>query len=76
MDLHADAHSPTPIRRLMAKASPNVIKRGGLPREQASPSVQALADSPGGDPTAVGIADLRSSPDNCRCRGCERGTER
>ena len=25
MDLHADAHSPTPIRRLMAKAPTNVI---------------------------------------------------
>ena len=28
-------------------------KRGGLPQEQAWPSVRALADSPGGDPTAV-----------------------
>ena len=41
MDLHADAHSPTPIRRLMAKAPTNVIKRGGLPREQALPSIRS-----------------------------------
>ena len=63
MDLHADAHSPTPIRRLMAKASPNVIKRSGLPREQALPSIRALADFPGGDPTAVtrAIEDFKRS---------------
>ena len=61
MDLHADAHSPTPIRRPMAKALTNVIKRGGLPREQALPSIRALADSSGGDPNAVtrAIEDLK-----------------
>jgi hypothetical protein len=31
LDLHADAHSPAPIRRLIAKAPTNVIQRGGLP---------------------------------------------
>ncbi len=38
-------------------------KRGGLPQEQAWPSVRALADSPGGDPTAVtrAIEDLKRS---------------
>jgi DNA-binding transcriptional regulator YhcF (GntR family) len=63
MDLHADAHSPIPIRRLMAKAPTNVITRGGLPREQAWPSIRARADSPGGDPNAVtrAIEDLKRS---------------
>jgi len=63
MDPHADAHSPTPIRRLTAKAPTNVIKRGSLPREQALPSFRALADSPGGDPNAVtrAIEDLKRS---------------
>jgi DNA-binding transcriptional regulator YhcF (GntR family) len=61
MDLHADAQSPTPIRRPMAKAPTNVIKRGGLPREQALPSIRGLADSSGGDPNAVtrAIEDLK-----------------
>ena len=63
MDLHADAHSPTPIRRPMAKAPTNVIKRGGLPQEQALPSIRGLADSSGGDPNAVtrAIEDLKRS---------------
>jgi hypothetical protein len=63
MERHADAHSSTPIRRLMAKAPTNVITRGGLPREQAWPSIRALADSPGGDPNAVtrAIEDLKRS---------------
>jgi hypothetical protein len=63
MDPHADVHSPTPIRRLMAKAPTNVIKRGGLPREQALPSIRALAYSPGADPNAVtrAIKDLKRS---------------
>jgi hypothetical protein len=66
MDLRADVHSPTPIRRLMATAPTNVITRGGLPREQAWPSIGAPVDSPGGDPNAVtrAIEDLKRS--GCR----------
>jgi hypothetical protein len=63
MDLHADAHSPTPIRRPMAKAPTNVIKGGGLPRSPVLPSSPELADSSEGDPNAVtrAIEDLKRS---------------
>ena len=63
MDLHADAHSPTSIRRPMAKAPTNVIKGGGLPRSPVLPSIPELADSSGGVPNAMtrAIEDLKRS---------------
>jgi DNA-binding transcriptional regulator YhcF (GntR family) len=63
MNLHADAHRPTPIRRPMAEAPMNVIKGGGLPRNPALPSIPELADFSGGNPNAVtrAIEDLKRS---------------
>ena len=63
MNLHLDAHSPTSIRRPVVEPLTNVIEGGGLPREQALPSIRARADSPGGDPNAVtrAIEDLKRS---------------
>jgi DNA-binding transcriptional MocR family regulator len=63
MDLHVGAHSPSPIRRLLAEPLTNVIEGGGLPRSPALPSIPELADSSGINPNAVtrAIEDLKRS---------------
>ncbi len=43
MQLHVDAHSPIPIRHQLTEQLKHFIEGGGLPREQALPSIRQLA---------------------------------
>ena len=60
MDLHVDAHSPTPIRRPEAEPLTDVIEGGGVPR---SPALPRRLDGVGITPNAVvrAIEDLQRS---------------
>jgi DNA-binding transcriptional regulator YhcF (GntR family) len=63
MRLSVDAHGPIPVRSQLTDQLKHVIEGGGLPRSPARPSIRALADSPGGDPSPVtrAIEDLKRS---------------
>jgi DNA-binding transcriptional regulator YhcF (GntR family) len=61
--LHVDAHSPIPIRWQLAEQLKHVIEGGGVPRDQALPSIRELAGFLGINPNTVAraIEDLKRS---------------
>jgi GntR family transcriptional regulator len=61
--LKVDARSPIPIRRQLAEQLRHVIEGGGVPRDQALPSIRELAGYLGVNPNTVAraIEDLRRS---------------
>jgi GntR family transcriptional regulator len=62
-DLRVDAHSPIPIRRQLTEQLKHVIEAGGVPRDQALPSIRELAGFLGINPNTVAraIEDLKQS---------------
>ncbi len=63
LDLRVDAHSPIPIRRQLTEQLKHVIEAGGVPRDQALPSIRELAGFLGINPNTVArvIDDLKQS---------------
>ncbi|HEY7364716.1 MAG TPA: GntR family transcriptional regulator [Methylomirabilota bacterium] len=63
INLTIDGHSPIPIRRQLTEQLKHVIERGGVPREQALPSIRELAGFLGINPNTVArvIEDLKQS---------------
>jgi GntR family transcriptional regulator len=61
--LHVDAHSPIPIRWQLTEQLKHVIEGGGVPRDQALPSIRELAGFLGINPNTVAraIEDLKRS---------------
>jgi GntR family transcriptional regulator len=54
--LRVDAHSPVPIRWQLAEQLKQVIEGGGVPRDQALPSIRELAGFLGINPNTVARA--------------------
>jgi DNA-binding transcriptional regulator YhcF (GntR family) len=63
MDLQVDAQSPIPMRRQLAEQLKHIIEAGGVPRDQALPSIRELAGFLGINPNTVArvIEDLERS---------------
>src|SRR2546421_8016656 len=63
MNLAVDAQSPIPIRRQLTEQLKHVIESGGVPREQALPSIRELAGFLGINTNTVArvIEDLKHS---------------
>src|SRR5438093_10271743 len=63
MNLKVDGHSPIPIRRQLTEQLRHVIEAGGVPRDQALPSIRELAGFLGVNPNTVArvIDDLKQS---------------
>ena len=63
MNLRIDGHSPIPIRRQLTEQLRHVIEGGGVPRDQALPSIRELAGFLGVNPNTVArvIDDLKRS---------------
>ncbi len=63
MNLQVDAHSPIPIRRQLTEQLKHVIESGGLPPDQALPSIRELAGVLGINPNTVArvVEDLKQS---------------
>jgi DNA-binding transcriptional regulator YhcF (GntR family) len=63
MNLRVDAHSPIPIRRQLTEQLKHVIEGGGVPLDQALPSIRELAGFLGINPNTVArvIEDLKRS---------------
>jgi GntR family transcriptional regulator len=63
LDLRVDAHSPIPIRRQLTEQLKHAIEGGGVPREQALPSIRELAGFLAINPNTVArvIEDLKQS---------------
>jgi DNA-binding transcriptional regulator YhcF (GntR family) len=63
IDLKVDARSPIPIRRQLTEQLKHVIEGGGVPRDQALPSIRELAGFLGINPNTVArsIEDLKRS---------------
>lgn len=63
MNLRVDGHSPIPIRRQLTEQLRHVIEGGGVPRDQALPSIRELAGFLGINPNTVArvIEDLKQS---------------
>jgi len=63
MKLQVDGHSPIPIRRQLTEQLKHVIESGGVPRDQALPSIRELAGFLGINPNTVArvIEDLKQS---------------
>ncbi len=61
--LQVDVHSPIPIRRQLTEQLKHVIEGGGVPCDQALPSIRALAGFLGINPNTVArvIEDLKRS---------------
>src|SRR5207249_10831832 len=61
MNLKVDGHSPIPIRRQLMEQLRHVIEGGGVPRDQALPSIRELAGFLGVNPNTVArvIDDLK-----------------
>jgi GntR family transcriptional regulator len=61
--LHLDAHSPISIRWQLSEQLKHVIEGGGIPRDQALPSIRELAGFLGINPNTVAraIEDLKRS---------------
>jgi GntR family transcriptional regulator len=61
--LHVDVRSPIPIRWQLSEQLKHVIQGGGVPREQALPSIRELAGFLGINPNTVAraIEDLKQS---------------
>ena len=53
MHLRVDAHSPIPIRWQLTEQLKHVIEGGGVPRDQALPSIRGLAGFLGINPNTV-----------------------
>jgi GntR family transcriptional regulator len=62
-DLKVDGHSPIPIRRQLTEQLRHAIEGGGVPRDQALPSIRELAGFLGVNPNTVArvIDDLKQS---------------
>ena len=63
MNLQVDAHSPIPIRRQLTEQLKRVIEGGGVPQDQALPSIRELAGFLSINPNTVArvIEDLKQS---------------
>src|SRR4249919_862948 len=63
MRLRVDAHSPIPIRRQLTEQLKHLIEGGGVPRDQALPSIRELAGFLGINPNTIArvIEDLKQS---------------
>src|SRR2546427_7219435 len=63
MDLQVDAHSPIPIRRQLTEQLRHVTGGGGVPQNQALPSIRELAGFLGVNPNTVArvVEDLKRS---------------
>jgi GntR family transcriptional regulator len=63
IELRVDAHSPIPIRRQLTAQLQHVIEGGGIPRDQALPSIRELAGFLSINPNTVTrvIEDLKRS---------------
>ncbi len=63
MNLKVDLHSPVPIRRQLMEQIRHVIEAGGVPADQALPSIRELAGFLGVNPNTVArvIEDLKRS---------------
>src|SRR5229473_6502686 len=63
MNLRIDGHSPIPIRRQLTEQLRHVIEGGGVPQNQALPSIRELAGFLGVNPNTVArvIEDLKRS---------------
>jgi GntR family transcriptional regulator len=63
MNLQVDAHSPIPIRRQLTEQLKHAIESGGVPRDQALPSIRELAGFLGINSNTVArvIEDLKRS---------------
>src|SRR5256885_7250140 len=63
MNLAVDAQSPIPIRRQLTEQLKHVIESGGVPREQALPSIRELAGFLGINTNTVArvVEDLKQS---------------
>jgi DNA-binding transcriptional regulator YhcF (GntR family) len=63
MNLKIDGHSPIPIRRQLTEQLIRVIEGGGVPRDEALPSIRELAGFLGVNPNTVArvIDDLKRS---------------
>jgi DNA-binding transcriptional regulator YhcF (GntR family) len=63
MRLQVDAHSPIPIRRQLTEQLKHLIEGGGVPPDQALPSIRELAGFLGINPNTVArvIEDLKQS---------------
>jgi GntR family transcriptional regulator len=63
MNLKIDGHSPIPIRRQLTEQLKHVIESGGVPRDQALPSIRELAGFLGINPNTVArvVEDLKQS---------------
>src|SRR5256714_15290871 len=63
MNLKIDGHSPIPIRRQLTEQLKHVIESGGVPREQALPSIRELAGFLGINTNTVArvVEDLKQS---------------
>src|SRR6267142_2413678 len=61
MNLKIDGHSPIPIRRQLTEQLRHAIEGGGVPRDQALPSIRELAGFLGVNPNTVArvIDDLK-----------------
>jgi DNA-binding transcriptional regulator YhcF (GntR family) len=61
--LRVDAHSPIPMRWQLSEQLKHVIERGGVPRDQALPSIREMAGFLGINPNTVAraIEDLKRS---------------
>ena len=63
MNLNINGHSPIPIRRQLMEQLRHAIETGGVPRDQALPSIRELAGFLGVNPNTVArvIDDLKQS---------------
>src|SRR4029453_1402259 len=63
MNLNINGHSPIPIRRQLMEQLRHAIEAGGVPRDQALPSIRELAGFLGINPNTVAraIEDLKRS---------------
>jgi GntR family transcriptional regulator len=63
LTLKVDAHSPIPIRRQLTEQLKHVIESGGVPRDQALPSIRELAGFLGinANTVARAVEDLKRS---------------
>jgi len=53
MNLTINGHSPIPIRRQLTEQLRHAIEAGGVPRDQALPSIRELAGFLGVNPNTV-----------------------
>lgn len=63
MRLRVDAHGPIPVRQQLSEPFEHAIQGGGIPRDQARPSIRELVGclSSNPNPAARAIEDLKRS---------------